>query len=271
MRAITRHAYRLSATIVTVLYRVGFIAALGFAAFVVYRLLIGKIFDDDGFIVPFILLWVVTSYIVLPRVHRWLTKFYIPNYFVGRTRTGDGFYGDPVNVAFNGPEKKLHAAMRAAGWTIAEELNWKSSLKMVKFSILKKSYPHAPVSSLYLFSRKQDFAYQQEVNGNPHARHHVRFWATPKKWWLPGGRQADWLAAGTYDKSVGFSTLTGQITHKIEENTDEERDYIIKTLKDAGVLKNINVVKHFTSAFHDKNGGGDMIRTDGSLPFIDLK
>src|SRR5699024_11351860 len=40
---------------------------------------------------------------------------------------------------------------------------------------------------------------------------------------LAGGHQADWLAAGTYDKAVGISLFTLQFTHKIEENTDVEQ------------------------------------------------
>ena len=40
----------------------------------------------------------------------------------------------------------------------------------------------------------------------------------------------DWLAAGTYDRSVGLSLFTLQITHKIEANTDIERDFIVDTV-----------------------------------------
>jgi hypothetical protein len=36
------------------------------------------------------------------------------------------------------------------------------------------------------------------------------------------------------------------------------------------VISKITVVEHFTDAYHDKNNGGDKIKTDGSLPFIHL-
>ncbi len=266
----TGHIYKVSSTVILYVYRVGVALGLVFVAYSAYRLIVADIFKNDRYLIPFILLWLLTSYVVLPRVHRFLTKLYVPDYFVGRTRTGDGFLGDPVNLAFNGSEESIHRSMEAAGWVRAEPLSWRSSLDMVKNSVLKRSYPNAPVSSLFLFSRKQNFAYQQEVDGTPHERHHVRFWKTPKQWWLPGGYKADWIAAATYDTHVGISTLTGQITHKIEENIDIERDYLISTLQDAGVVKSLRVEKHFTSAFRDKNGGGDQIETDGSLPFISL-
>ena len=44
---------------------------------------------------------------------------------------------------------------------------------------------------------------------------------------LPGGYDVDWLAAGMYDRRVVVSLFTLQITHKIAEDTDVERDYIV--------------------------------------------
>lgn len=258
-------------TIVIFLLRlVYFIAVVG-AFFTLYKTVLLRIYDRNDIILSILLLWLITAYIVLPRIHRRLTKLYVPNYFIGRVRTYDGLLGDPVNLAVIGTKKQLVQAMKKAGWTQAEELTRKSALKMIYASVFKKSYKHAPVSSLYLFSRKQDVAFQMEVNNNPRKRHHVRFWRTPSGWWLPGGFQADWLGAATYDSRVGLSTFTGQITHKIAENVDEERDFVVHTLHKAKTTLQIHKVTHFTSGFHDKNGGGDRIYTDGSLPFITLK
>ena len=49
-----------------------------------------------------ILFWGLLAYLVLPRLHRILTTIYVPDYFIGRTRTGDGLLGDPVNLALMG-------------------------------------------------------------------------------------------------------------------------------------------------------------------------
>jgi LssY C-terminus len=124
---------------------------------------------------------------------------------------------------------------------------------------------------LHLFDRQQDFAYQQEVAGNPSKRHHVRFWRCPEGWMLPGGYPVDWLAAGTYDKSVGLSLFTLQVTHKIEENTDIERDFIVETLSAASPEIEVEVIEDFSTGYHSRNGGGDLIITDGHLPIIDVR
>ena len=67
----------------------------------------------------------------------------------------------------------------------------------------RRSYPEAPVSPLTLFGRVQDFAYQQEVDGNPAQRHHVRFWRCPDGWLLPGGARPStgWRPAPTTTRS----------------------------------------------------------------------
>ena len=48
--------------------------------------------------------WVFFAYLVLPRLHRILTRLYVPGYFIGRARTSDGLLGDPVNLALLGRE-----------------------------------------------------------------------------------------------------------------------------------------------------------------------
>ena len=215
--------------------------------------------------------WLVIAYLALPRLHRILTTLYVPEYFIGRTRTANGLLGDPLNLALLGEEGQVRAAMEAAGWTVADDVTLASSGRIVAATLSRRSYDQAPVSPLFLFGRQQDFAYQQEVEGNPSRRHHIRFWRCPPDWPLPGGRRVDWLAAGTYDRSVGFSLFTLQVTHKIEADTDQERDHVVATLEGADVGVQVEVIEDFSTGYHARNGGGDAIRTDGDLPVVDVR
>ena len=218
-----------------------------------------------------VVFWLFVTYLVLPRLHRILTRIYLPSYFIGRTRTSDGLLGDPVNIALHGREDQVHAAMTAAGWTRADELGLRSGREIVVRTLQRRSYPAAPVSPLHLFERRQDFAYEREVQGSPSKRHHVRFWRCPDGWLLPGGFAVDWLAAGTYDRKVGMSLFTLQVTHKIDENTDVERDFVTSTVVESDPDVALGVLAHFSSGYHARNGGGDRIRTDGNLPVLDLR
>lgn len=222
--------------------------------------------------IPFLLaFWVLLAYLVLPRLHRILTTIYVPDYFIGRTRTSDGLLGDPVNLAFLGEGEQIRAALEAAGWTRAEPVTLGSSWRIITSTVARRSYDEAPVSPLFLFGRQQDFAYQQEVDGNPAQRHHVRFWRCPDDWLLPGGRRVDWLAAGTFDTSVGLSLFTLQVTHRIDADTDVERDHIVQMVTDADPRVAVDVIADFATGYHARNGGGDSIRTDGDLPIVDVR
>ena len=251
-------------------------AALGMAllliGFLVYelfvrRMLLGNRLDRA---IAFFAIWIIAAYIVIPFIHRILTKLYIPDYFIGRIRTVDGLLSDPVNLAFIGSEDQLHKAMLGSGWYLADRITAKSIVRVLIAILFHKSYVSAPVSPGYLFNQKQDFTYQQNIKGKPFARHHVRFFKVPEGWLMPGGYKVDWLAAGTYDRSIGFSYYTLQITHRIASDTDIERDHIIDTLKLSVKLKNVNIIKNYFSAYHHRNGGGDSISTDGALPIIEL-
>ncbi|WP_172458384.1 LssY C-terminal domain-containing protein [Actinomyces bovis] len=217
-----------------------------------------------------LLFWAVLAYLALPRMHQVLTWLYVPDYFIGRTRTADGLLGDPVNLAVWGSEEAIHESMRAAGWVRADPITLRSSWGIIASSLMRRSYPAAPVSTLTLFGRKQNFAYQKEVEGNPAQRHHIRFWHAPEGWVLPGGKRVDWLAAATYDRAVGLSTLTFQVTHKIDANIDIERNFVVDEVLWANPEAKLYSWADFFTSYHDKNGGGDRVFTDGDLYVLDL-
>ncbi|CEA07308.1 hypothetical protein BN1051_00620 [Arthrobacter saudimassiliensis] len=217
-----------------------------------------------------VVFWAALAYLVLPRLHRILTRIYIPDYFMGRTRTSDGLFGDAVNLAFRGGEDQLRTALEQAGWTAADPVTLQSSRRIVTASLLHRSYPQAPVSPLFLFDRQQDFAYQQELDGDPRRRHHVRFWRCPEGWMLPGGIAVDWLAAAEYDSAVGLSFFTLQVTHRIGADIDRERDHVVSTLTGACPEISVDEIRDFSTGYHSRNGGGDSFVTDGDLPVLDV-
>ena len=142
---------------------------------------------------------------------------------------------------------------------------------MVLTVLSGRSYPNAPVSPAFLFGRRQDFAYQQEVDGNPRRRHHVRFWRCPTGWLLPGGHRVDWLAAGTYDKSIGFFFYLLFSSHiKLTRILILNEIILLSRLK--VTIKNVRVtiLKDFSTGYHSRNGLGDSIRTDGDLPILEV-
>ena len=194
--------------------------------------------------------WAVAAYLILPRIVLMSLKLLKRGAMPSFTLTGDGFPGDPVNLALIGTFAELRAAFARAGWVEADPLGLKSSWGMAVSFVFNRPYPTAPFSSLYLFGRKQDIGFQKAINGSPRKRHHVRFWAlsldrapeaNSPEFWLNAERPpldgpALWAGAGTRDTGLSFTRLTFQFTHATDDDTNAERDFLLDELKTAGVI-----------------------------------
>jgi hypothetical protein len=178
------------------------------------------------------------------------------------TQTSDHHPGDPLNVSLIGTEAQIDAIMKAAGWIAPAALGIKSDLKIAEDTILSRPDVNAPVSNLYLFGRKEDIAFEQQVGDNPRQRNHVRFWKNGK---IDEDGRPVWIGSASYDARVGLSHTTGQITHHISPDVDKERDHLFDDLKKTGDLAEFYVVQGFHSHLEGRNGGGDPWQTDGDL------
>jgi hypothetical protein len=210
-----------------------------------------------------VLAWALVAYLVAPAIWTRYERGHPPlNDVPVVTHTAAGIPGDPLNVALIGTKADLIKAMIAAKWNPADALSLKSSLEIAVDAVFKRPDPDAPVSNLYLFGRKEDLAFEQEVADNPRHRHHVRFWQTDK---LDADGRPVWVGSAVYDERVGLSRTTGQITHVTAANVDAERDYLFQCLEQSGDLAERYAIDDFHKVREGKNGGGDPWRTDGKL------
>lgn len=191
------------------------------------------------------LTYLISAYIILPKVVNLtlliLRKGRIPRFTVA----GDGFYVDPVNIIFIGSRNQLEKAFKKINWNGADRLTFKSGLKIMIVYIFNKTYKRAPISNLYLFGRKQDIYFQQQIGKSPRRRHHIRFWATNtdkiidpmdtnywrKKQKIDHTKAFTWIGAGSEDVGLTLMRLTYQPTHRVNPNVDKERNYILSLLK----------------------------------------
>ncbi|HKB37912.1 MAG TPA: LssY C-terminal domain-containing protein [Gemmataceae bacterium] len=208
-------------------------------------------------------LYVAVAYLLLPALwrvyaHRHPALEDLP----GITYTASGIPGDPINVALVGTKDELINIMRAAKWFRADPLGLRSDLKIAEATVFKRPDDAAPVSSLYLWGRKEDLAFEQPVGPDPRQRHHVRFWKADQ---VDADGRPLWAGSAVFDKRVGLSKTTGQITHVTAPDVDAERDYLFQCLEKTGDLAERYVEDNFHKTREGKNGGGDPWYTDGNL------
>jgi hypothetical protein len=183
------------------------------------------------------------------------------------TLTGLGIPGDPLNVGLEGSQEDVVCSMNAAGWSPADPVTFASSLRIIGSVLFNRPYPQAPVSNLFYQGRREDLAFEKPSGRSPDTRHHVRFWKVTES---GDSDRPVWLGAATFDRGIGVSHYTGQVTHHIAPDVDAERDLISADLANAGKVEDIYETSGVGPTLNGRNGGGDRYYTDGDIEFSRL-
>jgi hypothetical protein len=185
-------------------------------------------------------------------------------------RVSDQFQnlGDMVNFVIVGNQKDVQAALEAATWHLADTDNRKAVLNALMETYESKDYLAMPMSTLYLFGRKQDFGYElAEPIAMVASRHHFRIWKSPITW----KGQEVWVGAGTHDIGFAKDQRNNEVTHKIDPAVDGERDNIGASLQKANKAKTLSYYLPANSVQDAKNATGDGYHSDGRLLVIFLQ
>jgi hypothetical protein len=213
-------------------------------------------------VVALVVVWLLLAYLILPTLWKHYEHQPALESAPKTTRTAQGIPGDPLNVGLIGAEQEVVRAMLGSGWDAADPVTLRSSIGIARSVLRDRPYVDAPVSSLFVFGRKQDLAFEKPVGENASHRHHVRFWRSTE---YGRGQTPLWIGAVTYDRSVGLSHRTGQITHHIGADIDAERDGLYADLGKNGWLMEEFQVTGVGATLLGRNGGGDRYFTDGEL------
>lgn len=216
--------------------------------------------------------YVLVSYFALPWIWRVYERVrgHIHPALPGaprRTMTAYHVPGDPLNIALVGTREDIFYAMRAAGWYPADPLSLRARLRIAEDVLRDRPYLDAPVSHLYVWGRREDLAFEQPVGDSPRQRHHVRFWQSKE---VDEQGRPLWLGAATFDRAVGLSHETGQITHHIAPDIDAERDKIVADLRRVGRVVSVATEPGIWPDTRGHNGGGDPFYTDGMMAVVHL-
>jgi len=183
------------------------------------------------------------------------------------TRTASGIPGDALNVGLVGSKEDVLRAMHAAGWFPADPITLRTSIEIVGSVVLDRPYHDAPVSPLYYEGKKQELAFEKPDGKSADRRNHVRFWKVLDQG--TDGRPV-WLGSATFDRGVGLSHDTGQVTHHIAPDIDAERDLLMRDLREAGMVQNFFQISGTGPTLFGRNGEGDPYHTDGEIDMATL-
>jgi hypothetical protein len=206
--------------------------------------------------------YVVLAFLVLPVFWRHYEHLPAMEALPKYTRTTGGLQGDALNVGLIGTDAQVARAFAAAGWQPAAALGIGSDLGIAESVLLDRPDPTAPVSTLLLWNRKQDLAFEHQLGTSARQRDHVRWWRSEL---TADGARPVWVGAATRDHGVELGRRTATITHQIAPDIDSERDRVIGDLDAAGQVARIFAVTGIGPTLRGHNGAGDPYYTDGEL------
>ena len=134
--------------------------------------------------------------------------------------------GDPLNIVLVGEPSRMMAALSECGWSFTHRIDSLTVRRMIGAAIYGKPYLTAPVSSLYLFGRPQDLAFQR-ARANLSQRNHMRLWLAP---YTVEGRPV-WVGQVSRDVGIKLTRKSPTFTtHVIDPMVDEARQFLLESL-----------------------------------------
>ena len=176
--------------------------------------------------------------------------------------------GDMVNVLIVGTEDQVVQAFTRAGWVKVDKTVQNTVLSALTTSLEKKDYLTMPMSTLFLFNRAQDygFAHAEPVKVAM-SRHHLRVWKSP---YVVDGRPL-WCVSATHDIGFERDQRNNGVTHKIDPAIDGEREYVVGTLSQSGLVAQQQYVTPPDPLTTAKTATGGEFHSDGRIAVLVLK
>jgi hypothetical protein len=185
-------------------------------------------------------------------------------------RVGDlqGNPGDMVNFALIGTEDQVTKAFVSAGWVQVDKTTQDAVVHGLISTLSHAAYTEMPMSTLYLFGRSQDLSFARATPLEVAAiRHHLRVWKTTE---TVGGEPL-WVGSATHDNGFEKDQRNGGITHHIDANVDQERDFLEQSFSGAGAIAGAAYVLPADPLTTAKTATGGSFESDGRIVVMDLK
>jgi hypothetical protein len=170
--------------------------------------------------------------------------------------------GDPLNVVLIGGPSEVLNSLTRSGWSFTHRITLRTVGREIGAAVQGKPYSVAPVSSLYVFGRRQDVA-MQRARRSISQRNHMRLWQAP----FTFEQRPVWLGQVSRDIGVKVTTKSPTLTtHVIDPEVDTTREYLMHSLIAQGFVERFAFVKGSAQAPAQQprfNLTGDPYHSDG--------
>jgi hypothetical protein len=184
-----------------------------------------------------------------------------------RVTDAQGNAGDNTNFVVVGGEQKVLQMFEAAGWVRVDREKKDAVLHTILSTLTKQAYVELPMSELTLFGRVQDYGLAHAVPIQVVAqRHHLRLWKAPFQ--VEG--QELWVGAATHDIGFDRDNRNNGVTHKIDPNVDDEREFVGRSLEETGLVARLSYVIPSQASKEARTATGATFHSDGRVMVVHL-
>ncbi|HTB18903.1 MAG TPA: LssY C-terminal domain-containing protein, partial [Bryobacteraceae bacterium] len=176
-----------------------------------------------------------------------------------------GRSSDLTNILFIGSRDQIVTAFDAAGWTQPSPPSFRDRIHWIRAVGELRGDGSAPMSLLLLNGAEPDMSWEKGLN-DVSKRHHIRLWKAAGTW---HGEEI-WVGAATRDVDFAYLRPGRKLSHKIEENVDQERDKVAYDVAFSGCGNILDWTDRADFPRSAHNGTGDSIVTDGRMTVIEL-
>jgi len=188
-----------------------------------------------------------------------------------RVVDAEGNPGDNTNFVIIGPEQKVLATFEAAGWVKVDRDKKGAILTGLLATLQKEAYLTLPMSELTQFGRVQDYGLAHAVPLSVAAqRHHLRLWKAPREVTAQARVPELWVGAATHDIGFDRDKRNNGITHKIDPNIDDERDFVSRSLDETGLVAKLSYITPAEPSKEARTATGATFHSDGRVLVIHL-
>jgi hypothetical protein len=170
--------------------------------------------------------------------------------------------GDPLNVVLVGEAGEVLNSLSRSGWSFTHRIDFRTVRREIGAAVAGTAYPVAPVSSLYVFGRRQDVALQR-ARRSIAQRNHMRLWLAPYRF---EGRPV-WIGQISRDIGVKVTPKSPTLTtHIIDPEVDTTREYLLHSLVAEGFVDRFGFAKGSAAGTPSQprmNFTGDPYHSDG--------
>ena len=176
-----------------------------------------------------------------------------------------GRSSDLTNLLFVGSHDQIVTAFDAAGWTQPSPPSLRDRVSWIRAVAELRGDEAAPMSVLLLNGAEPDLSWQKGLN-DVSKRHHIRIWKAAGTW---RGREL-WIGAATRDVDFAYLRQGRRLSHKIEEDVDQERDKVAYDLAFSSCGVPLDWTDRADLPRFTRNATGDPILSDGRMVAIEL-